>query len=78
MNSPTTKGIAMTAVQVTFHLETINITTVVYVDNLEVESNINNKAIAQARVRLLQEYDIDVESLGYESISLNEEGTISL
>jgi hypothetical protein len=68
----------MTAVQVTFHLETINITTVVYVDNLEVESNINNKAIAQARVRLLQEYDIDVESLGYESISLNEEGTISL
>jgi len=78
MNSPTTKGIAMTAVQVTFHLETINITTVVYVDNLEVESNINNKAIAQARVRLLREYDIDVESLGYESISLNEEGTISL
>jgi hypothetical protein len=68
----------MTAVQVTFHLETINITTVVYVDNLEVESNINNKAIAQARVRLLREYDIDVESLGYESISLNEEGTISL
>jgi hypothetical protein len=68
----------MTAVQVTFHLETINITTVVYVENLEVESNINNKAIAQARVRLLQEYDIDVESLGYESISLNEEGTISL
>lgn len=68
----------MTAVQVTFHLETINITTIVYVENLEVESNINNKAIAQARVRLLQEYDIDVESLGYESISLTEEGTISL
>lgn len=66
----------MEVVLVTFHFETANISTVVYVENLEHEGNIKNKAVATARVHLAQEYGIDVDALGYESVSTREEATV--
>jgi hypothetical protein len=63
----------MTSVCVTFHFDTMSVSTVVFVENLEVESNIKAKATAQARVHLLQEYGVDVEGLGFEYVTYDNE-----
>jgi hypothetical protein len=64
------------SVEVTFHFNTINITTIVYVDNLEVEANIRAKAVAQASAYIAQEYGIDVDDIGYLSVSTNIEAIV--
>jgi hypothetical protein len=54
----------------------MNITTIVDVDNLEVESNIKAKATSIARTHIEQKYGIDVEAIGYLYVSTNVEATI--
>lgn len=66
----------LSVVEVTFHFESMNITTIVNVGDLELPQNIASKAIAIARTHILQQYGIDVLELDYESVSVAEEARI--
>lgn len=66
----------LSVLEVTFHFETMNITTIVKVENLERPQNIVNKAIALARTHILLTYGVDVSELDYEAVSVTEEARI--
>lgn len=67
----------LSVVEVTFHFESMNITTLVNVGNYELPQNIVSKGIALARTQILMNYGIDVSELDYESVSVTEEARIS-
>jgi hypothetical protein len=58
-------------VEVTFRFETMTVTTVVEVTNLEYAPNIRAKAISQAREHLCREYRLgaSLQFLDYENIT---------
>lgn len=66
----------LSVVEVTFHFESMNITTIVNVGDFELPQNIVSKGIALARTQILMNYGIDVSELDYESVSVTEEAKV--
>jgi hypothetical protein len=56
-----------------FHFPHTTIVVATVVQNLEVESTIHAKAIAQAKTHLLSEFKMDMDTLPYDCITVSED-----